>query len=274
LRRRVSKDGRSRAYINGTPVNLPLIRELGEMLIDIHGQHEHQSLMKTQTQRQLLDDYANHKSSLEKLRTIFSQWKQTSTEYKQLRDASNERNDRIDLLRYQVEELNELSLVPGEYKTLDEEHHRLANSDKLMDTCQNTLQTLYETDDNNLYSQLSRQAAQIEALSETDHKLSPANTMLTEAMVQIEETASLLRDYLSHLENDPKRLSEVEQRLNSILDLSRKHRVEPEQLHEIHEQLSRELDNLDHADENLSSLEKQTTELRKKYIEQAGKLGQ
>ncbi|MCW9006001.1 MAG: DNA repair protein RecN, partial [Gammaproteobacteria bacterium] len=274
LRRRLSSDARSRAFINGSPVPLQDMRELGEMLVDIHGQHEHQSLMKTQTQRQLLDDYANHKTSLDKLSSIYSQWKKTSTEYKQLSDASNERNDRIDLLRYQVQELDDLSLVAGEYKILDEEYQRLANSDKLMDTCQTALQTLYETDDNNLYSQLSVQASKIETLSETDHKLSPANTMLTEAMVQIEETAGLLRDYLSHLENDPKRFTEIEQRLNSILDLSRKHRVDPEQLHEIHEQLGKELDNLDHADENLSSLEKETEELRNKYITEAGKLSQ
>ena len=100
LRRRLSSDARSRAFINGTPVPLQDMRELGEMLVDIHGQHEHQSLMKTQTQRQLLDDYASHKTSLDKLSSIFSQWKQISTQYNQLRDASNERNDRIDLKRH------------------------------------------------------------------------------------------------------------------------------------------------------------------------------
>lgn len=274
LRRRLSSDGRSRAFINGSPVPLQDMRELGEMLVDIHGQHEHQSLMKSQMQRQLLDDYASHKTDLDTLAKLFRQWKQTSSEYKTLLDASNDRNDRLDLLRYQVEELDELSLAEGEYKDLHEEHQKLANADKLMATCQTALDSLYEADDNNLYSQLSLQASQIENISETDHKLAPINTLLSDAMVQIEETASQLRDYLSDLENDPARLSEVEQRMDSILNLSRKHRVEPEQLHEIHEQLTQELNNLDHADENLAELEKQTEQLKTDYLKQAEKISQ
>ena len=274
LRRRLSSDGRSRAFINGSPVPLQDMRELGEMLVDIHGQHEHQSLMKPQTQRQLLDDYASHKTGLEKLATIYKQWKQTSTEYKQLRDASNDRNDRIDLLRYQVRELDDLSLTEGEYAILNEEHVRLANADKLVETCQSALQALYESDDSNIYSQLAQQASEIENISETDHKLSPANDLLNEAMVQIEESASLLRDYLSEMDSDPERFNELDQRMNSILDLARKHRVPPEKLHEIHEQLTKELNNLDHADENLSTLEKEAEQLKNSYLEQASHLSQ
>jgi len=272
LRRRLSSDGRSRAFINGTPVPLQDMRELGEMLVDIHGQHEHQSLMKPQMQRQLLDDYANHKKSLTELKTVFQQWNKTNTEYNQLKNASDDRNDRIDLLRYQVQELDALALTDGEYQNLTEEHQRLANSDHLMETSQTALQVLYEAEEGSVYSQLSQQASQIESLSETDHQLSPANNMLNEAMIQVEETASHLRDYLSQLESNPQRFQELDCRIALIHDLSRKHHVEPEKLIEIHQQLTDELNNLDHADENLLGLEKQSKQLQEKYLSLATQL--
>jgi len=272
IRRRLSSDARSRAFINGSPVPLQDMRELGEMLVDIHGQHEHQSLMKPQMQRMLLDDYANNKEKLTALKNTFNEWNKTNSEYQQLKTDTKDRNDRIDLLRYQVQELDELSITEDEHTSLNEEHQRLANADRLMETSQTALQTLYENDESNIYSQLSHQASQIESLSETDHNLSPANTMLNEAMIQIEETASHLRDYLSQLDNNPARFQEVETRLGLIHDLSRKHRIEPGQLIEVHHQLAQELNNLDHADENLVSLEKRSNDLKDKYLKLAKQL--
>ena len=204
IRRRLSSDGRSRAFINGSPVPLQDMRELGEMLVDIHGQHEHQSLMKSQMQRQLLDDYGNHKETLNKLNNIYQQWKKANTQYEQLKSDTSDRNDRIDLLRYQVGELENLGLVEGEFKALNEEYQRLANADKLTETCSTTLNALYDTDEDSIYQQLSHQSSQLEAISDTDHALSPANEMMNDAMIQVEETASLLRDYLDQLDNDPR----------------------------------------------------------------------
>jgi DNA repair protein RecN (Recombination protein N) len=266
IRRRLSSDGRSRAFINGSPVPLQDMRELGEMLVDIHGQHEHQSLMKPQMQRQLLDDYGSNKSKLIELKNIFSEWNKINSQYQQLKIDTKDRNDRLDLLRYQVRELDDLSIEDNEYLSLNEEHQRLANTDHLMEVSQTALQTLFDAEDVSVYSQLSHQASQIESLSDTDQKLSPANVMLNEAMVQIEETASHLRDYLSQLENDPAKFQQVESRLGLIHDLSRKHHVEPGQLIEIHKKLSNELNNLDHADENLISLEKNSNEFKEKYL--------
>ncbi|HEY9050727.1 MAG TPA: DNA repair protein RecN, partial [Gammaproteobacteria bacterium] len=269
IRRRLSSDGRSRAFINGTPVPIQDLRELGEMLVDIHGQHEHQSLMKPQMQRQLLDDYAGHKKLLSDIKRVYNDWHKTHSEYQQLSDNARDRNDRIDLLRYQVQELDELELAEDEYNQLKEEHKRLANADKLLEACQTALMALYDTDDSNIYSLLSQQASSIEHISETDHQLSPANDMLNNAMVQIEETASLLRDYLDHLDMDPERFREAEERMTLIHDLARKHRVEPERLPEIHQQLMQELNNLDHADENLANLKKQYEQLDAEYLKLA-----
>ncbi|MCW9012791.1 MAG: DNA repair protein RecN [Gammaproteobacteria bacterium] len=272
IRRRLSSDGRSRAFINGSPVPLQDMRELGEMLVDIHGQHEHQSLMKPQMQRQLLDDYANNKKPLIALKNIFEQWKKTRSEFEQLKNAADDRNDRIDLLRYQVQELDNLALAENEVNLLQEEHQRLANADRLLDVSQKALQAIYDAEDASIYTQLSSFASDIESASEVDHNLAPANDMLNEAMVQIEETASLLRDYLDRLESDPARFDEVETRLGLIHDLSRKHQIDAQQLNEVHQQLTQELDNLDHADENLASLEKKSNELEQQYLKQAKKL--
>ena len=272
LRRRLSEDGRSRAFINSTPVPLQDLRELGEMLVDIHGQHEHQSLMRSDMQRQLLDDYSQHKPLLVELKNIYQQWKKVSTEFQQLQDDSKNRSDRLDLLRYQVGELDALSPVEGEYATLSEEHQRLANVDKLSATSQQAVMALYDAEEGTLYSQLSQQINLLESASETDPQLTPANTMLNEALVQIEETASLLRDYLASLDNNPERFNEVESRLGGLHDLARKHRVEPGQLFAVHAQLQQELKNLDHADENLSRLEQQTQEFKKSYLTLANKL--
>ena len=272
LRRRLSEDGRSRAFINSTPVPLQDLRELGEMLVDIHGQHEHQSLMRSDMQQQLLDDFGQHKSLLLELKTIYQQWKKTSSEFRQLQDDSKNRSDRLDLLRYQVGELDALSPVAGEYASLSDEHQRLANVDQLSASSQQALLHLYDADDGTIYSQLSQQISLLETASEADQQLTPASTMLNEALVQIEETASLLREYLSSLDNNPQRFNEVEARLGSLHDLARKHRVEPDQLHEVHAQLQQELNNLDHADENLEKLEKQTRELQQSYLTLANKL--
>ena len=272
LRRRLSEDGRSRAFINSTPVPLQDLRELGEMLVDIHGQHEHQSLMRSDMQRQLLDDYSQHKPQLTELKNIYQQWKKVSTEFQQLQDDSKNRSDRLDLLRYQVGELDALSPVEGEYATLSEEHQRLANVDKLSATSQQAVMALYDAEEGTLYSQLSQQINLLESASETDPQLTPATTMLNEARVQIEETASLLREYLASLDNNPERFNEVESRLGGLHDLARKHRVEPDQLFAVHAQLQQELKNLDHADENLARLEQQTQEFKKSYLTLANKL--
>lgn len=272
LRRRLSADGRSRAFINGSPVPLQDMKQLGEMLVDIHGQHEHQSLMKPGMQRQLLDDYAANKKQLDEVSKVYTDWNQQTEKLKQLKSACKDKNDRLDLLRYQVNELEELSLLPGEAKKLEQEHLLLANADQLSENTSSALINLYDSEDNSIHLQISQQAAKVEHMLSTDKSLAPAFDMLSEAMVQIEETASLLRDYNDNLNNDSERFNEVESRLGIIHDLSRKHHVEPEQLISLYEELSIELDELDHADENMSQLESTATQLHEKYRKLAAKL--
>lgn len=139
IRRRLSADGRSRAFINGSPVPLQDMKKLGEMLVDIHGQHEHQSLMKPGMQRQLLDDYATHKKLLNDVKNVFQEWHQQKETLSQLKTACKDKNHRLDLLRYQVNELDELSLEQDEADKLQQEHQLLANADQLSENTSTAL---------------------------------------------------------------------------------------------------------------------------------------
>ncbi|MDH5388629.1 MAG: DNA repair protein RecN [Gammaproteobacteria bacterium] len=265
LRRRVSRDGRSRAYINGTPVNLNIIRELAEMLIDIHGQHEHQSLMKPVVQRQLLDDYANHGNLIEAVSNAFVQLKLVDEQLQHLEQASNDRNNRLDLLRFQTQELDALALEANEYSALNEQHSRLAHAEKLTSTVQQSIELLHSNEDSNIQSDLSRVITSLQSIAEFDEKLNPIVDLLQEAIVQIDESISQLNSYGDSLELNPAELESVEQRLQIILDLARKHHVEPKALVELHLQLSNELDDIGHADERLEELRAEYKTLEQTY---------
>jgi DNA repair protein RecN (Recombination protein N) len=272
LRRRISRDGRSRAYVNSTPVNLQNIRELAEMLIDIHGQHEHQSMMKSSVQRQLLDDYANHSPLLEAVSNLYVELKLVEEQLQHLQQTSNEQNDRLDLLRFQTQELDALALEENEYQSLDNQHKRMANAEKINNTVQQAIHLLSEDDDSNIQSAMSHIITSVTDINEIDASLSPAVEMLTDALVQIDESVSLLQSYRDEIDLDPAQLANIEQRIQNILDLARKHRVEPETLSSLHEQLQKELDDIDHVDERLDELSKQQKELETKYLDCCTKL--
>jgi len=272
LRRRISKDGRSRAYVNSTPVNLQIIRELAEMLIDIHGQHEHQSIMKSTVQRQLLDDYANHSPLLENVSNTFVELKLVEEQLQHLQQTSNEQNDRLDLLRFQTQELDALALEDDEYQKLDSMHKRMANAEKLHSTVQHAIYTLSEDETANMQSSLSHIINSLADAIEVDENLSPVSSMLQEALIQVDESVSHLQNYIDNIDLDPSQLAKTEQRIQDILDMARKHRVEPQNLQQLSESLQKELDDIDHVDERLEELAKQHEQLQEKYSAACDKL--
>lgn len=274
LRRRVAADGRSRAFINGTPVNLQRIRELAEMLIDIHGQHEHQSIMKPFVQRQCLDDYAGHKPLLESVSDLYVKYKLVQEQLNHLSQSFQERNSRIDLLRFQTQELDNLALQENEYAELSAEHARLANADKLISATQQAMLALAEHDEFTIQGELSRIHNQLLDAAENDRRLQSVCEVLNEALVNIEEATSELRHYSDSIDLDPAQLEQIEQRLQVILDIARKHHVEPQQLHELQRKLQQELDDIDHADERLQQLQAEHDELLQQYRRAAQKLSQ
>jgi len=272
IRRTINRNGPSKAYVNGQPSPVQALRELGEMLVDLHGQHEHQSLLKRDVQRQLLDDYAGHGELLARLGEVYREWKTQREELDRLSGAKADREARLDLLRFQVEELEALDLGADELTQLDHEHARLANASRLVEGGQRALDALYEADDASVSSLLGHCSSELEELARLDTDLDAVTQLLSEAGIQVREAVSELRHYLDRLEMDPQRLTWLEQRLAAIHELARKHRVGPQELPGLLPRLSEELSELEDADIRLERLEADIARLADQYRELAGRL--
>ena len=254
LRRVISSDGRSRGFINGTAVPLSQLRDLGQALIQIHGQHAHQLLLKPEHQKNLLDAYAGEPLLMQNMAQHYRQWHQSCRALAQHQQLSQEREARRELLQYQLKELNEFAPVSGEYEQIDEEYKRLANSGQLLSTSQQTLLMLADGEDNNLQSQLYTARQLMSELIEMDDKLSGVSGMLEEAAIQISEASDELRHYCDRLDLDPNRLHELEQRLSRQISLGRKHHIAPEELPVFHQQLLSEQQLLDQQESDQDEL--------------------
>lgn len=245
LRRVISSDGRSRGFINGTAVPLSQLRELGQLLIQIHGQHAHQLLVKSEHQKALLDGYAGEYALTQQMAEHYRQWHASCRELAQHQQQSQERTARAELLHYQLKELNEFNPQPGEFEQIDEEYKRLANSGQLLSTSQHTLNLLADGEDANLQSQLYAARQMVTELAGMDASLSGILNMLEEAAIQVSEASDELRHYCDRLDLDPNRLYELEQRISKQISLARKHHVSPETLAQFHQSLLEEQQQLD-----------------------------
>jgi len=254
LRRTISADGRSRGFINGTPVPLSQLREVGQHLIQIHGQHAHQLLLKPEHQKQLLDAYADQPALLLQMRQAYQEWHYSCRQLAQYQQQVSEREARRQLLQYQLKELNEFSPQAGEYEQIDEEYKRLANSGQLLSLSQSALYLLADGDEQNIVSLLHTAKNQLIELAEIDSKINELLVMLDDASIQISEASDELRHYSERLEMDPNRLYELEQRLSRQLSLAKKHRVSAEELPELHRQLLEEQQLLDDHEMNQAEL--------------------
>ncbi|MEA9392415.1 DNA repair protein RecN [Acerihabitans sp. TG2] len=240
LRRVVGHDGRSRGFINGTSVPLSQLRELGHHLIQIHGQHAHQLLLRPDYQKQLLDAYADEKTLLHAMAGAYQQWHQSCLDLATFRQNAAEREARRELLHYQLKELNELAPVADEFEQIDREYKMLANSGQLIATTRQALEMLSEGEDHTLLSQLHAIKQRVTELVAMDGTLSPVMDLLEEAAIQLTEASDELRHYGDRLDLDPQRLSDLELRLSRQIALARKHHVNPEDLPQFYQQLLRE----------------------------------
>lgn len=261
--RSVSTDGRSRNTINGIPFPQQLVRELGALLINIHGQHEHQNLLQRQKQLTLLDDFAGHESLCQEVRTLFRDWQRTTEELKSLENLDH--HARIDLLTYQLEELNKLNLAPNELENLHQEYKQLANAEQIMQTCGNALTIV---DSHNFFEAQN----QLLKIQELDPQIESINKLLENALIQINEAAHELQHYAEKIAIDPERLQLVDTRLNAIYNLARKHRIKPEELPALQDNLQQQLDELTNANDRLATLQQKIGELTSSYKQAATKL--
>ncbi len=272
LRRIISKDGRSRAFINGSPVPLSQLRSLAQNLINIHGQHAHHQLMKSDYQLSMLDQYSGHSELLNQSRKSYQQWRQAKNHLEELKQNSQQNQAQKQLLEYQIKELNELALGENEFAELELEHKRLSNSGERINLCQTALHTLYEGEEVNALSILQSASQSLVELAEMDTTLSALPSMLDEALIQIEETSNELRSYLEKTELDPERMAMVEERFSKVMSISRKHHVMAENLYTHHQELLKQLEALDCSDDKLDAIAQDVANKQQQFIACAEKL--
>ena len=271
LRRVIDRNGRSRSYVNGRPATLSQLREAGEWLVDIHGQHAHQSLLKADAQRVLLDAHAGLAPLALEVAQAYRHWQKLAQARAEYETHAAQRNAEREQLQWQVQELEQLALLPGEWDAVQAEHTRLAHAAGLIEGVQAALDVLSEADAACL-PLLSGTGTRLEALLGFDARLREARELIRSGEAQVQEAVYALRHYADRLELDPQRLAAVEARMQAIHGSARKFRLEPEELPEHLRQLQARLAELEVASD-LEALVKQEQQARSDYFERAAKLG-
>ena len=272
LRRVIGADGRSRAFVNGNAVPLQQLRELGDMLVDIHGQHFHQSLGRRAVQRELLDHYAGAAELRAATAAACEDWHSLAERHKALTAADADRNSRLDLLTFQLQELEALSPEDGEFEDLSAERQRLASGGRLLTGVTDALDRLSENDGANATGLIAAAFRELETLCEIDGQLGGIAELLDSAAIQLAEAREELQRYRDAIDMDPARQDWVEERLDSMATLARKHRITADRLPEKVTALHRELDELANAEARGRELEQALAAARTRYLEHAGKL--
>jgi DNA repair protein RecN (Recombination protein N) len=275
LRRVIDNAGRSKAYINGIAATAAQLRELGELLVDIHGQHAHQTLLKLDAQRALLDNQAavRNPQARDEVQAVATAWKAWRALARQVGEYENNARNVLlerERLEWQVGELDKLAVKPGEWAEITNEHSRLSHAASLLEGAQEALAVISESD-HPILSQLSSLNQKLVKLVDVDPSLQAVLDCTEPARIQLQEAVYALNDYLDKVELDPDRLQQVDARLEAIHSTARKFRVAPEDLPGEHAALSAKLQQLaDAAD--IEGLKRQEEKARGVYMEAAEKL--
>jgi len=272
IRRSISKDNRSRSYINGIPVTLQMVRELSELLIDIHGQHEHHALLKSERQRDMLDDFANHATLKQCVSDLAFELTSCIQKMESLRKNNEERLKQVDFLSFQRREFEDLKIASDEFQILDLEHKQLSNADSLLKNIQNALHHLTEQENQNVIHLLNQVVQTLAAIQEVNPLIATWVENLKTIIIQLNDIESDLYHYLSSVEIDPSRLNFIENRLSSLFNLARKYKISPAELNHYQQKISDELNELENGDEHLKKLEEEINVLKQKYEQNAKKL--
>ena len=262
----MTSDGRSRAFINGSPATLAQCTELGELLVDIHSQHAHQSLLRRAVQRELLDEFSEITNEAAAVTAEAEAIRGLKQELATLTSSSKELEERRDLLNYQIEELLELNFTEGELHSLESEQKLLSNANWIMDTVHGVSEQCAQLGD--------QLRSSVTALSDDrlGSGIDESRDMVASSQIQLEEAASELRRYLDRIELDPQKLQEVEKRLDAAYTLARKHRIQPEALADHLNTLSDELEGLEQGNQRLDELENEIDSRQAKWVKAAAAL--
>jgi len=272
LRRVINADGRSRAFINGNAVPLSQLKNLGELLLDIHGQHFHQSLARRPIQRDLLDHYGGLLELRAETATRYSSWIAVAERLQSLQDADADRASRLDLLTFQLQELESLATTEGESGNLLVERKKLQNSGRLADGISAALDALIDSEAGNANGLIAEATRSVSSLAEFDSSLKPLLEILDSASIQVSEATETLRRYGEDIDMDPNRRDWVEERLDALQAIARKHRVDSNELPALQDRLNNELADLTNSRERGLELEKQAALLRDDFLSMAGRL--
>lgn len=270
LRRVIPADGKSRGYVNGRPVAINQLRTLARHVVDIHGQHEHYQLTQRQIQRELLDSMLPNRTLLDQVDQTWRDWQQLDQKIESLNDTSQLRLQRIDLLRFQINEFDELDTGQSELDSIENEHRRLSDSGRLLSLAEDCLQALDA--ENAAASLLNRAARSAETLAGIDNTLQNCSESINTAAIITSEAASTLRAWQSDLDLDEEKLQYVDQRLSALHPLARKHQCDIPALTSVIDALRAELDAIDNSADQLESLIRERDALAETYAAQARKL--
>ena len=266
LRRVITAEGRSRGYINGHPCPLQNLKEIGELLIDIHSQHEHQSLLNKDNHRIILDNFAHINDLSENVAAHYKAWNKKTRQLATLENNQDETLARLHMLRFQLDELQALNLQAGEVAELEQEQSELSNAELLLNKTHVALE-LCDEGETNITSLITHACSSLSNLPCDNSKISEALNLLNEAQIQIDEASSSLRHFVDSFELNPERLQEVDERLSTLYQLARKHRCEPEELLQVQVKISKELEQLENGDMNLEELQKEVAKLEQIFFE-------
>jgi DNA repair protein RecN (Recombination protein N) len=272
IRRTINADGRSRAFINDQPVTLVQMRELGSFLLDIHGQHAYHSLLNPDTHITMLDNFAGHTALLSSLRDAYSKWHKTDIQLKQLQRSTEERQSRLELLQFQLEELGNLGLEQQPWEQVVSEHQKLANAEQLSLQASQVLEHLSSEQEANALTLLQQASLALEKISAVFPDTKGIAELLKNSHIQAQEASHDLLQFVEQIVIDPQQLAELDKRLSAMHTIARKLRCAPEQLTEHYAALQQEHETLLHADENQEALKIQLAEFAKEYTQWAKQL--
>lgn len=273
LRRVVQRKGRSQAWINGRPAPLNLLADLGQHLIDIHGQHEHHRLTRNDAQRATLDAFGDHGELLAKVRDEEAELRRIRNEIKRLEGSQGDYEQRLELLRFQVNELAELEMSREDIENLEAQQKRLASAGETIQACQAALAALYD-DEQSAQTVLGGVLRDLSERTDVDESIAQAHELFNDAQVQLQEGCNHLRHFVDNMDVDPARLQWVEDRLGELTDLARKHRVRVEELPERLANLRAELEELESAEERVAALRDEQDQAHRRYQDAAHQLSE
>ena len=274
LRRLFKAEGRSRGYINGDPCTMQQLQDIGSILVDIHNQHEHQSLLHRSTHKRLLDEYAEANTLAREVRQKYMALDAAQRKLRSLETKADVESSQIELLQYQINELELLKLENDEIGKLEAEQRRLANAEQIIKDCRQILMLCSHNEGDNIRDNLNQALSISMSLPEKPSELAHVEEMLRSSLIQVEEVAREIEISVDHFSVNPERLSEVDQRLASIFQLSRKHKVRPDELLGVNESLKKELAGLNINQRKIFDLKDYISEQKENFHKSASQLSE